>query len=186
MSPFQIRQRWMSPNTSNTASRRTSSIVRRSLLASRSNWMARPTPNNSENSASAFRSTNSIRIVSTTLSTGDSLGLGKRNRSKNETRNSVTTFIATTPSRAIPRNTSMASIRSADPVGRGDVTPSAIEARPVVGGEKITRRSATAAYPVTAGPRSSAFSSPCWKRRSRPGWRRPRGSSRCLPADRGS
>ena len=41
-------------------------------------------------------------------------GLGKRNRSKIETRNSVTTFIATTPSRAMPRNTSMASIRSAD------------------------------------------------------------------------
>ena len=61
----------MSPNASNTASRRTSSNVRRSLFASRSNWMARPAPNSSENSASAFRSTASIRMVSTALSIGD-------------------------------------------------------------------------------------------------------------------
>ena len=88
MSPFQIRQRWMSPNASNTTSRRTSSNVRRSLLASRSNWMARPAPNSSENSASAFKSTASIRIVSTALSIGEKAGgLGKRNCSKIETRN---------------------------------------------------------------------------------------------------
>ena len=128
MSPFQIRQRWMSPNASNTTSRRTRSDVRRSLLASRSNWMARPAPNSSENSANAFKSTANIRIVSTALSIDekDKAGLGNRNRSKIETRNMVTTFIATTPSRAIPRNTSMASIRSAGPIGRGGVAPSAI------------------------------------------------------------
>ena len=79
ISPFQIRQRWMSPNASNTASRRTSSDVRRSLFASRSNWMARPAPNSSENSASAFRSTASIRMVSTALSIGDAGGIwGKK------------------------------------------------------------------------------------------------------------
>src|ERR1700730_15305671 len=36
----------------------------------------------------------------------------------------------------------------------------------------------TAACPITAGLRSSAVSSPRWKRRSRPGWHRLRGSSR--------
>ena len=79
----------MSPNASNTTSRRTSSDVRRSLLASRSNWMARPAPNSSENSANAFKSTASIRMVSTALSIGekDRGGLGNRNRSKIETRN---------------------------------------------------------------------------------------------------
>ena len=105
----------MSPNASNTTSRRTSSNVRRSLLASRSNWMARPAPNSSENSANAFKSTASIRMVSTALSIDekDKGGLGKRNCSKIETRNMVTTLIATTPSKARPRSTSMASIRSA-------------------------------------------------------------------------
>jgi hypothetical protein len=38
----------------------------------------------------------------------------------------VTTFIATTPSRAIPRNMSMASIRSVGLVGRGDAWPSEV------------------------------------------------------------
>ena len=116
----------MRPNASNTASRRTSSDVRRSLLANRSNWMARPAPNSNENSASAFRSTAIFRIVSMALSIADAEGLGKRNRSKIETRNSVTTFIATTPSRAIPRNTSMASIRSVGLIGRGDAAPSEV------------------------------------------------------------
>ena len=77
----------MSPNASNTTSRRTSSDVRRSLFASRSNWMARPAPNSSENSANAFNSTASVRIVSTALSIDDAGGLGKRNCSKIETRN---------------------------------------------------------------------------------------------------
>ena len=88
ISPFQIRQRWMSPNASNTTSRRTSSDVRRSLFASRSNWMARPAPNSSENSANAFKSTASIRMVSTALSIDekDKGGLGKKTarRSKRE------------------------------------------------------------------------------------------------------
>ena len=51
-------------------------------------------------------------------------GLGERNCSKIETRNSVTTLIARTPSKATPRNTSMASIRSAGLIGRGDAAPS--------------------------------------------------------------
>jgi hypothetical protein len=90
--------------------------------------MARPAPNSSENSANAFKSTASIRMVSTALSIDekDKGGLGNKNRSKIETRNMVTTFIATTPSKARPRNTSMASIRSAGPIGRGGVAPSAM------------------------------------------------------------
>ena len=71
MSPFQIRHRWTRPNTSSTASRRTSSTCGVAAGRSRSNWMARPTPNSSENSANAFRSTPSVRIVSTVRSSGE-------------------------------------------------------------------------------------------------------------------
>jgi hypothetical protein len=79
-----------------------------------------------ENSANAFKSTASVRMVSTALSIDekDKGGLGNKNRSKIETRNMVTTFIATTPSKARPRNTSMASIRSVGLIGRGDAAPS--------------------------------------------------------------
>ncbi len=128
ISPFQIRQRWMSPNASNTASRRTRSDVRRSLVASRSNWIARPAPNSSENSAKAFNSTASVRMVSRALSIEekDKGGFGKRNCSKIETRNSMTTLMARTPSRAMPRSTSMASIRSLGLIGRGDAAPSEV------------------------------------------------------------
>jgi hypothetical protein len=90
--------------------------------------MARPVPNSSENSASAFKSTASIRIASTTLSIGDARAFCGRNRSKIETRNMVTTLIARTPSKATPRSTSMASIRSVGLVGRGDAAPSEVMA----------------------------------------------------------
>ena len=44
----------------------------------------------------------------------------------------------------------------------------------------------TAVYPAACVPRSSTASSLRWRRRSRPGWRRLRGSSRCRRAGRGS
>ena len=126
MSPFQIRQRWMSPNASNTTRRRTSSDVRRSLLASRSNWMARPAPNSSENSASAFKSTASVRMFRRRCRSTMQEAWGRKTARRSKREISVTTLIATTPSNARPRNTSMASIRSEGPVGRGGVAPSAI------------------------------------------------------------
>jgi uncharacterized protein len=58
------------------------------------------------------------------LSIGDAGRVCERNRSKIETRNSVTTLIATPPSKARPRSTSMASIRSAGLIGRGGAAPS--------------------------------------------------------------
>ena len=157
MSPFQIRQRWMSPNASNTTSRRTSSNVRRSLLASRSNWMARPAPNSSENSANAFKSTASIRMVSTALSIGDKDqgGLGKRNRSKIETRNIGHDVHRDDAEQGqAPQH-----VDGVDPLC-GAYRPGRCGAIghcnliPVERRMNSARRSTTAAYPVAAGPRS--------------------------------
>src|SRR4051812_39073608 len=81
--------------------------------------MARPAPNSNENSANALSSTACVRIVSMTRSTGDASALGPRNCAKIEMRNSITMLMAMTPNRAMPRSTSMASIRSAEVVGLG-------------------------------------------------------------------
>ena len=90
MSPFQIRQRWMSPNASNTTSRRTRSDVRRSLVrqpleldgkaCAEQQRKQRQVPSNRRPASGS---------VSTALSIDDKDkgGLGKRNRSKIETRN---------------------------------------------------------------------------------------------------
>ena len=81
--------------------------------------MARPAPNSSENSANALSSTAWVRIVSMARSIGEASILAPRNWSKIETRNSITRLMAMTPNRAMPRSTSMASIRSAEGVGLG-------------------------------------------------------------------
>jgi hypothetical protein len=81
--------------------------------------MARPAPNSSENSANALSSTAWVRIASMARSTGEASIRGPRNWSKIEMRNSITRLMAMTPNRAMPRSTSMASIRSAEGVGLG-------------------------------------------------------------------
>jgi hypothetical protein len=98
--------------TSRIANLRASSLPRRGSGASRSNWMAMPIQNSSENRAMAFNSTAIVRKVWTARSSVPVvLGTGK-NSSKKETRNSLTTLIASTPNKAMPRRISMASMRS--------------------------------------------------------------------------
>jgi hypothetical protein len=58
-------------------------------------------------------------------SSGDAGCLRERNCSKIETRNSEVTLIAITPNSAMPRSTSMASIRSKGFIGTGGVKSSA-------------------------------------------------------------
>src|SRR5689334_1902388 len=120
MSPFQTRNMCTSPIASRTASRRTSRMKRRGSSASRSNWMARPTPNRNENSASALSSTAAVRNDFNTRSMAASAPPGGRNCSKIETRNSNTVLMTRTPSSASPRRMSMPSIRSDGAIGADD------------------------------------------------------------------
>jgi hypothetical protein len=112
MSPFQIRNRCATPMTSRIASLRSSSMPRRGFDASRSNWMAMPIPNSSENRAMAFNSTAIVRKVWTARSSVPVVFATGKNSSKIETRNSLTTLIASTPNKAMPRRISMALMRS--------------------------------------------------------------------------
>ncbi len=147
MSPFHSSVRCKMPIASRTSSRRSSRGIRRSG-AIRSNCMASPMPNSSENRASAFMETARARPSSMARLKGESptmahksltvsgdddpakkvvpascaLGVG-RNCWKIEIRNSNTTLIAMTPKRARPRRMSMAGSRSppeAGPVGLAD------------------------------------------------------------------
>src|SRR5471032_1824675 len=79
--------------------------------------MARPTPNSSENSASSLKSTATSRTALTARSSGPDGSVFGKNCAKIETRNTVTMFMASTPNKAMPRSTSMASIRSDGPTG---------------------------------------------------------------------
>ncbi len=166
MSPFQIRVIWRRPNASSTSSRRSNSSTRFSA-GSRSNWIARPIPNNSENSANAFIEMAWSRKLAIAASRGvisnihlkkvKSVALnassvrrtvpprcagrcrGGRNCAKMETRNSYTMLIAITPNSATPRRMSMPTSRSLTGPGMAFAGGSRVSGSTIIASVRLVR-----------------------------------------------